>query len=391
MSIKVFGGIFLFCLRVCVAILFSVGISTALYSQNLIPNPSFEDPINFKDTTILGWHRVQDSDTPDYFNFGDNSKKNIFDTYIGGTKPKTGAGIIGIFVYRVSPTRNIRNVREFIESPLVRQLERDSLYRIEISLCLDSESNVIIRNFGILFSSSSISAHEDIKLSTLNPQIDFSSFSIDNSGTWITLQSFYKSKGNEKFISIGNFKPDKLTIVKRITPANEKGKKKKWNLDDREKASYYYIDDIVVEKVPVMNPVETIRNETRELLTDTFDISKIKLDSAIILKNIIFEFNKSDLLPQSYAELNKLHHLMISNPGIKVKLEGHTDNFGTYEFNLNLSLKRAESVANYLLHKGIEPERIKTAGYSFSYPIVSNETEEGRQINRRVSFVIIEK
>ncbi len=363
-----------------------------VYAQNLVNNPSFEEFINFASSDNTGWHKVQDSDTPDYFN-SENSdgKKNIFNTYTGGAKPKSGKGFIGIFCYRVQPQRNIRNIRELIETQLSATLKKDSLYRIEVSLCLDGESNVAIKNFGILFSGTSQRAEKDIKLTTAKPQIDFTSFYLDNTQNWITLQSFYKAEGNEKYIVLGNFKTDRNTTFKRIVPVVDKKKKKKWDLTSDEKATYYYIDDIVVEKSSVPASDSGLTQDPLIELADTFNIDEIKLDSAIVLRNINFDFNKYELLPESFTEINKLIHLMKSNPGTKIKLEGHTDNFGTYEFNLKLSLQRAESVASYLIHNGIYADRIKVAGYSFSHPLVSNETDEGRRINRRVSFVIIEK
>jgi len=122
-------------------------------AQNLIPNHSFEEYINFDTANYEGWHKAQKSDTPDYFNLSnDRPYNNIFNKFIGGIYPKTNNGFVGIFCYRVCPNRNIKNIREFIETPLIKQLEKDSLYRIQISLCLDMESNVAIKNFGIFFS-----------------------------------------------------------------------------------------------------------------------------------------------------------------------------------------------------------------------------------------------
>jgi outer membrane protein OmpA-like peptidoglycan-associated protein len=115
------------------------------------------------------------------------------------------------------------------------------------------------------------------------------------------------------------------------------------------------------------------------------------LDSTIILKNIFFEFNKADLLPASFNELQKLHDLMVKNATLKIKIEGHTDNHGNYEFNLQLSKKRAESVVLYLINKGISSDRMESAGFSYAIPVASNDTPEGRQLNRRVAFKIISK
>ena len=362
-------------------------------SQNLVPNPSFESFINFDAENSIGWHKAQRSDTPDYFNLSNNNPhNNIFNDYTGGTKPKSGNGFVGIFCLRIEPKRNIKNIREFIEAPLLNTLEKDSLYKVEVSLCLDNESNIAIKNFAIFFSGSPNVNNKDLKSLTIKPQIEFNSSFLDSTQSWIVLQSFYKANGIEKYICLGNFMTDKLTKVKSVVPIKEKGKHKKWALTKKELASYYYIDDLLVEKVTIINNFPPlIKNDETAPNKQFFDINEIVIDSSIVLKNIIFEFNKSDLLPESYDEINKLKHLMISNPDIRVKLEGHTDNIGDYDFNLILSQKRVESVTNYLIGQGINSNRIEYAGYSYSFPLASNETDEGRSINRRVAFKIIQK
>jgi OOP family OmpA-OmpF porin len=358
--------------------------------QNMVPNPSFEDFIDFNKTNKTGWHKVQSSDTPDYFNLNDYSQRKVFEDYLGGTIPRTGNGFAGIFCYRMHPGRNIKNIREFMETTLTGELEKDSLYRVEVSLCLDKESNIAIKNFGILFSNSSLQVNRDLKLSSLEPQIEFNSCYLDSIKSWITLQSFYRAGGFEKYFIIGNFKSDKNTTTRKIRPIVEKGKRRKWDLSSGEKATYYYIDDVVIEKAEITNRLVFIFPDKEEL-TDTFNIEEINVDTSIVLENIFFEFNKWDLLPESYNELNKLNHLMNTHPAIRIKLDGHTDNIGSYDFNLRLSLKRVESVAGYLIKNGINPDRIELAGYSYAYPLVSNDTEEGRKKNRRVEFKIIEK
>jgi OmpA-OmpF porin, OOP family len=355
-----------------------------------VPNSSFEDFIDFTITNDTGWHKVQGTDTPDYFNLGDNSNRKLFKEYLGGTIPKTGNGFVGIFCYRLHPGRNVKDIREFIETPLVSELEKDSLYRMEVSLCLDKESNIAIKNFGMLFSNSSLHTDKDLKLSSLKPQIEFSSSFLDSIKSWITLQSFYKAGGSEKYLMIGNFKSDRNTMTRKIRPVVEKGKRKKWDLESGEKSTYYYVDDVIIEKAEEVNRIPVVDYKIEEL-TDTFNINEIKVDTGIVLKNIFFEFDKWDLLPESYNEINKLYHLMNTNPIVRIKLEGHTDNFGSYDYNLRLSLKRVESVANYLIRNGISPDRIELAGYSYAYPLASNDTAEGRQLNRRVEFKIIEK
>ncbi len=377
--------------KISILLLLFLG-SLNVLCQNIVPNPSFEEYIDFSHPDLAGWHKVQNSDTPDYFNLGiSHPKNNIFHDFLGGTLAKTGDGFVGIFCYRTNSERSIKNVREFIEAPLNQKLEKDSLYKICFSICPDVESNISVKNFGVYFSPTALQLEKESKVFTLNPQIEFNFSFPDSMKNWISLQSFYKAKGNEKYIVLGNFKPDKSTKFKNLKTFRQKGKAKKWELIAGEKAAYYYIDDVEVAKVSLVPSIPVISELKFEIKEDTFNINDIQVDTAIILKNIVFDFNKYDLLPQSFNELNKLYHLMLTNPGLRIKLEGHTDNIGGYLFNLQLSLKRVESVASWLIEKGINADRLEFAGYSYTIPIATNDTDEGRKLNRRVAFKILEK
>jgi OOP family OmpA-OmpF porin len=361
-------------------------------SQNLVPNPSFEDFVDFTGKTNSGWHKIQNTDTPDYFNFdGHKSYNNIFAEYIGGTLPKTGSAFVGFFCLRSSPQRNVKNVREYIGTTLLNTLEKDSLYKVEISLCLDAESNAAIKNFGLIFSANSLEFNKDYQLFSAKPQIEFSLSYPDKSTGWITVSSFYKASGNEKCIIIGNFRTDKATVFKKLAVTKVKGKDKKWDLQIAETAAYYYVDDVIIEKTKIENAAIPGEQKIAKEKEDTLNLDKIEIDSAIILQNILFEFNRTELLPESYTEINKLLRLMIYNPQILIKLEGHTDNVGSYDFNIRLSNARAESVVRYLIEKGIDPHRIEYAGYGFTQPLATNDTDEGRKTNRRVAFKVIKK
>jgi OmpA-OmpF porin, OOP family len=367
---------------------------SVVLAQNLVPNPSFEDPIDFNSNEIKGWHKIQISDTPDYFNTGNELNTNKqFEEYISEVFPKSGSGFAGIFCFRTDPNREIKNVREFIETPLLCQLEKDSFYRIQVSLMLDPESNGSIKNFGICFSGRSNLNNKSFATLSVKPQVSFSRIFLDDTHNWMVLDTLYRASGSEKYVCLGNFLADKNTVLKNEKFPVETGKKEKWELTRRELAVYYYLDDIIVEKVSQKGNeiINILPDETMASQDSVFHLDEIKIDSAIILKNIVFEFNKSDLLPQSFKELNKLFDLMNNNPEIRVKLEGHTDNIGDFDFNLNLSVERVKAVAFFLESKGIDPDRIEYEGFSFLYPLESNDTEEGRARNRRVSFKIIQK
>lgn len=120
-------------------------------------------------------------------------------------------------------------------------------------------------------------------------------------------------------------------------------------------------------------------------------LQPIKNDVVVVLKNIFFDTDKYNLKDESFAELVKLTELLVNNPSLKIEIGGHTDNRGTKEHNRALSQNRAKSVYDYLLGKGISASRLSYKGYGDSNPIATNETEDGRQQNRRTEFKVISK
>lgn len=117
---------------------------------------------------------------------------------------------------------------------------------------------------------------------------------------------------------------------------------------------------------------------------------KAEIGSKVVLKNIFYDVGKSDLKPESIAEVENIRELLISNSTLKVQINGHTDNSGNASANKALSLKRATAVVGYLTQKGIAASRLSAKGYGSERPIVSNDDEEGgREINRRTEIEII--
>ena len=106
---------------------------------------------------------------------------------------------------------------------------------------------------------------------------------------------------------------------------------------------------------------------------------------------ILFDFAKTIIRAGSYAELNKVVNVLKSNPSMEIELSAHTDKIGGYSKNIALSNDRAKSVREYLLSKGIAGNRIVSRGYGETKPIADNNTEAGRQQNRRVEFKILKK
>ena len=107
-----------------------------------------------------------------------------------------------------------------------------------------------------------------------------------------------------------------------------------------------------------------------------------------VLKDIYFDTNKSTLKPESKAELMRLQDLMRRNPGMEIEVRGHTDSQSDDAHNQALSDSRAAAVINYLKYQGVMGYRLGSKGYGETKPIATNETEEGRALNRRVEFYI---
>lgn len=109
----------------------------------------------------------------------------------------------------------------------------------------------------------------------------------------------------------------------------------------------------------------------------------------IRVHSIEFAFGSAELTPKGAQIVKKVADKLKKFGGYKIRVEGHTDNIGSYEYNLKLSKARAESVKKELVRNGLSADRITTEGYSFDRPIAPNDTEEGRARNRRVEFILV--
>ncbi|MCX6213507.1 OmpA family protein [Spirosoma sp.] len=117
----------------------------------------------------------------------------------------------------------------------------------------------------------------------------------------------------------------------------------------------------------------------------------IEVGSIVRLNNIFFDTGKSELRPESGPELDRLVTTLNDAPKMTIEVRGHTDNTGSNEINAKLSQDRADAVREYFISKGIEPDRIASKGFGEAKPTATNDTDEGRQQNRRVEFVIVKK
>ena len=121
-------------------------------------------------------------------------------------------------------------------------------------------------------------------------------------------------------------------------------------------------------------------------------LEALKTDRGLVitLGDVLFEFNRAEVKPGAQARMAQLADFLKQYPDRRVSIEGHTDNIGSASYNMELSLRRAESIRGQLIGLGISPERISTAGYGKDFPVAANDTDTNRAINRRVEVVISE-
>jgi len=135
---------------------------------------------------------------------------------------------------------------------------------------------------------------------------------------------------------------------------------------------------------------EAAEARAKKLEDEIIDLKASQTERGLVLTlgDVLFDTGKSELKPGAHTTIDKLAAFLKEYPKRKVQIEGFTDNVGLDEYNLGLSIHRAEAVRNALHAQGIELERIKYRGYGNAFPVASNDTSEGRQRNRRVEIII---
>jgi outer membrane protein OmpA-like peptidoglycan-associated protein len=119
-------------------------------------------------------------------------------------------------------------------------------------------------------------------------------------------------------------------------------------------------------------------------------LNPVRAGERMLLSNVFFEVDSWLLKKESLAELNNLVDLLNENDEAVVEIGGYTDSTGSDQHNMVLSEKRAQSVVDYLVTKGIEVKRLKPKGYGNAFPVGDNVTTEGRRLNRRTEVKILE-
>jgi OOP family OmpA-OmpF porin len=150
-----------------------------------------------------------------------------------------------------------------------------------------------------------------------------------------------------------------------------------------ETVDYERIENIVKKYIP--------REVVKEVISpDVANAIKATAAHRWVLVGVNFDFNSARLKPESYPILFHALQALLQNPDMKVEIQGYTDNIGPERYNVKLSTKRAQAVKDYLVAHGVAPDRLVVKGYGSKNPVASNKTAQGRAMNRRIEFKIIQ-
>lgn len=276
-------------------------------------------------------------------------------------RPKEGKSMVGITLYGCNLGK--LHCREYISVPLRDSLVIGQEYFLSFWLA-PMATGVQVKQIHVAFDRENNQVIDD-RLLELKPLYELN---MDSRPGWQKLSLQFYAETEARYLTIGNFKDD------AHTPTEHTG------LNNQQPFGYYYLDEIVLKKIPPILDREPI---------EEYDSTELNSEASIEIKNIYFDFDESTLLPDSYQELNKLLGLLRSHPGMHIRISGHTDQVGSAAYNQLLSVRRARAVAAFLIRHYIEPKNLEVKGYGFDQPVASNADESGRQKNRRVVFEII--
>lgn len=341
---------------------------------NLVPNPGFEEydtlPGDWfysgKDFThLMKYWESPTGASPDVYGSRVYVPRDWREKGFGQAKPRHGHSMVGITLYGCHGGKP--HCREYIQVELYEALVPGQRY--EVSFWIQPlPLSLQIDHLDAAFISEPIHLISDDQLSVMPPHPN-TKILAGTPGQWLHYNAEFHADTTAGYLIIGNFYRDEETTVSRECGG------------ECLPFAYYYIDDVVLKKLPPILPVPIAEDH----------LSRAELDEGktIRLNYIFFASGKADFLPRSFHELNTLLEMMRESPEMIIEVRGHTDNLGTDEFNTDLSFRRAQNVVLYLIEHGIAPERMSYQGFASRDPIAENETEEGRRRNRRVEFVVL--
>jgi OmpA-OmpF porin, OOP family len=116
------------------------------------------------------------------------------------------------------------------------------------------------------------------------------------------------------------------------------------------------------------------------------EVKGLEAQDVWVVDDTLFDFDKSVIKPAAVDYLDRIAEIIKADPNMHVQVQGHTDNVGSKAYNDALSIRRAQAVKTYLVNRGVQEERLRIEGFGFSKPVATNDTAEGRALNRRVEL-----
>lgn len=365
-------------------------------TYNYVPNPGFEDVlktpcrwnqrgIEYMQMHFTDWTSPTET-TPDLL-----TSRVSPDCWAhpqkhspGRQRPRNGDNMMGIKVQGTGGSPTFWH--EYLMVKLDSTIYAGQRYYAEMWVLRSERSARASNNLGMLFSDTMIRTNNRLPL-YFTPHVNVDKPVETRGNRWKKINGVFEAETDMHYLLIGNFYGDKQTEIVKYP--------------DGERGSYYYIDEILVRDARdgerlSSRPKESIKPEPKKKIvqkastveTPVTDF-ELEVGDILELRNIFFEFDKAELLPESKEELDMLVDLMYDFPYMEVEIGGHTDNVGSASYNKKLSEARAKAVVDYLSENSTDSSRMTYKGFGFEQPIATNDTEMGRQLNRRVEFKVV--
>ncbi|MCK5442154.1 MAG: OmpA family protein [Maribacter sp.] len=348
-------------MRHALIIAFILFQNSLIYGQNLVKNPSFEEfnkcPEGLGNMTedATSWS-VSTYGTTDYFNEC-SDEMGVPNNFSGEQTAQFGKGYAGL--YMMAPN----DYREYLQAELIQPLVKGERYSVSFYISLAEKSMFAVQDIGVLFSEKKMNEPTRKHLTKPKGKDSFNHLEISKSNyfadksEWMLVTSEIVARGTETFLTIGNFRNNMASSLKKM-----KGKKL---------AAYYYID--MVSVTPAYQGLFS---------------RPLSADKVYVFENVLFKTDDYQLDEIAKNDLEKLYKELKKDSTLYVHIDAHTDSDGSSTHNEKLSSNRAISVSKYLTSLGLSKRRVFWMGHGGKRPVSDNNTNEGKQKNRRVEFII---
>lgn len=351
----------------------------------------FSGAADVLNTSAEGW-KTFEQQTPDLLQWDSVGGCPVF------PKPHKGQRMVGLILYHPFQDGQFAfDYHELIQGTLAKPLEKGKTYRISFWVYTndslgDQHLNKVygrttgIRptfcgNFGFYFSDARITIKENFMTSQLDfpvkPQVNLAQI-VETKGTWRKISLAFKAdRSGYKYFLFGNFFSDAVTPInmsdeERMMLDETNQELVFWKKTKR--IAYYLFDDFSV-----------VADENASIEQSLTVDKKYSMQDALL-----FDFGKAELRPEAELAIAKLAVVLQKNPSLRFEIGGHTDNVGDEASNKTLSEFRAQNVYKALIANKVPPSQLSWKGYGKTQPTAPNDTEEGRQKNRRVECKVMD-